>query len=184
MSPGLLQFGRRRALQRRIAEVELRLQSRRSALRTEAGGLGESLRAALTSPLMLLLAAGVGFVAVQAAQARDRRLPRQRTFLLTTLRVGLLVPLWQFLRAAGWHWLTQLPAPLQPEPQAGAPSVPVTARTSVLRSALLALALVALGAGLMSPFTHVIGEMGLLALPVALLVIAGWLLSTMPSSRG
>ncbi len=74
MSDHPLPAGDRRDLRRRIDVVEQRLLTRRHAASRQAGALDQALRVAATSPLTLLLAAGAGFLA-ERQLARAARSP-------------------------------------------------------------------------------------------------------------
>jgi hypothetical protein len=176
MSPSWLRPGRRRALQQRIGALEQRLRTRRATLRDRADALDQSLRAAITSPLALLLAGATGFVAARhfadVRRARSARLGVHRPW-----RPLLLASVDQ-LRAHGRAWLWRQWALLFVAASVAGPSSapPAADRGRMLpwSTALAAVALIVLGAGLTGLVTTVDwgGWVGLLIL----LAVVGTLL--------
>lgn len=176
MKPSLLRSGRRHVLQQRIGALEQRLQARRSTLRDRAAALELSLRAAITSPLALLLAGGAGFLVAQRL-AEVRRERSARVGMHRPWRPILLASVDQLL-AHGRAWLWRQWALLFVAASVAGPSPapPDADRGRMLPwpTALAAMALIVLGAGLTGLVTTVEwgGWVGLLVL----LAVAGTLL--------
>lgn len=177
MRPSPLRPGRRYALQQRIGALEQRLQTRRSTLRDRAAALERSLRAAITSPLALLLAGGAGFLVAQRL-AEVRRVRSARVGMHRPWPPILLASVDQLLahgRAWLWRqWALLFVAASVAGPSPAPPPAADRGRMLPWPAALAAVALIVLGAGLTGLVTTVDwgGWVGLLIL----LAVAGTLL--------
>lgn len=180
MSGHSVPAGDRRDLRRRIDVVERRLQSRRHAATRQAGALDHALRVAATSPLTLLLAVGAGFLA-ERQLARAARSPLHAAArpapAPSRVRAGLHAVLQHALRMARsvlpFLWLAR--ATTTPATAETTASVEANASGSGQRwssIAIAGIALLALGAWLMSGIASTTADAWVHLLPPLVIAVA------------